>query len=464
MRQHEEEQTNGGLPAIMDTEHTSLAVSLARAEVDQQITTAHAFPRSITKAVQNINSLATLDKDTAVECVYALPRGGKAIKGPSIRLAEIIAGQWGNCRVGARVVHVDRLEKYVEAEGVFHDLESNTATTARVRRRISTKQGRLFDDDMIIVTGNAACSIAKRNAILGGVPKAVWAQAYVQVERVLAGDVKTLVDRRGAAMKAFAAFGVKPEQVFVALSVGGLDDIDLELMPTLIAMHSALKNGEATVEEMFPKEPVTVTGAPMKTTAAKLDALAKGTADPAHDPETGEVHDDGQVATDGARQDRDDERTEGQGAEQTAGEGAKPAAEQTGGGGRAQPQPGSTVQTRRTAKPAQEAKAPEQSEDMARDDEAAADGVDSGNNSVREGDSPAVDSSQASGPTAQDRERMEYEAELLSIAQTKAQKGERPLKLWLGSLEDSQLEVLKRLEKQIAAYLPQDQKISWPKR
>lgn len=77
---------------------------------------------------------------------------------------------------------------------------------------------------------------------------------------------------------------------------------------------------------------------------------------------------------------------------------------------------------------------------------------------------PEDQSERASAPTAQDRERMEYEAELLSIAQTKAQKGERPLKLWLGSLEDSQLEVLKRLEKQIAAYLPPDQKVSWPKR
>ena len=69
-----------------------------------------------------------------------------------------------------------------------------------------------------------------------------------------------------------------------------------------------------------------------------------------------------------------------------------------------------------------------------------------------------------SAPTAADRERMEMEAELLSIAQTKAQKGARQLKLWLGSIDDDQLATLKRLEKQIAAYLPPDQKIEWPKR
>jgi hypothetical protein len=280
------DETAAGLPAML--EQGSLAVSLARAEVDQQITTARAYPRSIARAVANITTLATLDEKSAEECIYALPRAGKPIKGPSVRLAEIIAGQWGNCRVGARVVHVDRLEKYVEAEGVFHDLETNTATTARVRRRISTKNGKLFEEDMIVVTGNAACAIAKRNAVLGGVPKAVWRKAYEAVEHVIMGDVKTLTERRGRAIAAFAAFGVTPEQVFLALGVAGEDDVGLEHLGTLTAMRAALKNGEATVEEMFPKPEVK--GAAPKGTAAKLDALAKGdTQNIDHDPATGEV-------------------------------------------------------------------------------------------------------------------------------------------------------------------------------
>jgi hypothetical protein len=252
-----------GLPEGYGGATTSLAVSLARAEVDQQIATARAMPRSIQKAVQNITTLATLDDQSAAECVYALPRGEKPIKGPSIRLAEIIASQWGNCRVGARVVHVDRTEKFVEAEGVFHDLETNTATTARVRRRLSTKAGKLFDDDMIVVTGNAACSIAKRNAILGAVPKAVWRKAYESVERVIAGDVKTLAERREVMLKAFAAFGIKPEQIFTALGVAGLGDVNLDHIVTLTGMYSALKSGEESPETIFSKgEQITAPAAP----------------------------------------------------------------------------------------------------------------------------------------------------------------------------------------------------------
>ncbi|MCV0395428.1 MAG: hypothetical protein K5872_22030 [Rhizobiaceae bacterium] len=263
-----------GLPVGYDHENQSLAVSLARAEVDQQIATARALPRHPSRVMQSILSLATLDDKSAEECVYALPRGGKPIKGPSIRLAEIISSQWGNCRVGARVVHVDRIEKYVEAEGVFHDLETNTATTARVRRRIVDSKGRLFNDDMIVVTGNAAASIAKRNAILGGVPKAVWRKAYDAVEAVVAGDAKTLVERREKAMKAFAAFGVTPERVCESLGVGDVDEITLEHMPTLMGAHAALKNNEATVEELFPVQKGEGDGPKPKSLNDRLNALA----------------------------------------------------------------------------------------------------------------------------------------------------------------------------------------------
>lgn len=229
----------------------SLAVGLSRAEIDTQIATARRWPRQITKVSASILSLATLDEETAEESMYALPRGGKPIQGPSIRFAEIVKTSYGNCRAAARVVHVDRIEKVVIAEGVFHDLETNTATRAEVRRRIVDRQGRLYKDDMIIVTGNAACSIALRNAILGGVPKALWRKAYEAVQHTIAGDVKTLTETRDKAIKALANFGVAPEQVFAALGVAGVEDITVGHIPTLRGMFATLKNGEATVEEMF---------------------------------------------------------------------------------------------------------------------------------------------------------------------------------------------------------------------
>jgi ribosome modulation factor len=254
--------------ASFDPGNAPLAVQLAKVELDQAISTAKAYPRNLSRVRDNIDALVMLDEETAKECVYALPRGGKPIKGPSVRFAEIVVSQFGNCKVGSRVVDVNRFEKYVEAEGVFIDLEAGMTRTARIRRRITDRSGRLFNDDMIVVTGNAACAIALREAVLKGVPKALWRRAYDAAESVIAGDVKTLTERRENAVKAFAAWGVTPDQIFAALEVGGLDDIGLPEIGTLTAMFKAIKSGEQAVEDYFP---------------AKVDAkaavdAAKGTA------------------------------------------------------------------------------------------------------------------------------------------------------------------------------------------
>jgi len=247
-------------------------VTLARAEIDQQIATARAYPRDMKRAATNIHFLATIDEETAAECMYALPRGGKPITGPSIRLAEIIISQWGNSRSVARVVEVNRQEKYLEAEGIFHDLETNTATNARVRRRISNSRGQIYNDDMITTTGNAACSIAKRNAILGGIPKAVWRSAYDAALLRTAGDVKVLAETRSKAVAAFAAFGVTPERVAASIGYKSIDEITHKDIPTLRGMHAAIKSGEETVESMFPMAAVSADktdGEPAKATAHK---------------------------------------------------------------------------------------------------------------------------------------------------------------------------------------------------
>lgn len=259
------------LSGVEAAEATSLVTGLAKAEIDQQIATAHKYPRSVKFVVDSTMSLATLSPEAAAEMNYALPRGGKSITGPSIRMAELIFSQWGNCRGGARVVHVDRVEKYLEAEGVFHDLQTNAATTKRVRRKISDKNGRLFNDDMITMAGNAACSIAFRNAVLAGIPKAAWMPAYEAALGVIKGDAKTLTERREGALKALAAFGVTPDMIFEALEVRGVEEITLEHMPTMIGWHTGLKSEEQTVEQLFPRE-----GEPAAKGGAKGGGKPKG--------------------------------------------------------------------------------------------------------------------------------------------------------------------------------------------
>ena len=111
---------------IVDSQ--TLAV-LQKSEVDQQIATAKKYPRNITKLLATAGTLVTADVETADECIYALPRGGKIIEGPSIRFAEALAYSWGNCRSGARVISEDA--EFVIAQGNFFDLEQNLAIRDR---------------------------------------------------------------------------------------------------------------------------------------------------------------------------------------------------------------------------------------------------------------------------------------------------------------------------------------------
>ncbi len=227
-----------------------MASLLSRSEIDQQIATAHKYPRSIKRFHDTSLQMVTLTEEIAQECIYALPRDGKTIEGPSARFAEVIVSAWGNSRAGARVVS-DQGD-FITAQGVFHDLEQNVAITYEVQRRIVDKGGRRFKPDMIGVTANAACSIALRNAILKGIPKAFWTGIYQAARRTVMGDFQTLANRRAEAFKAFQGYGVKPEQVLAVLGLAGQEDIGLEQLVVLRGILTAIRDGDTTVEQAFP--------------------------------------------------------------------------------------------------------------------------------------------------------------------------------------------------------------------
>lgn len=274
------ETENNEMQVITDSETLSL---INRAEIDMQITTAKKFPRSIKKFLDESLELATLNEQIAEECAYALPRKEdgkvKMIEGPSARFGEIVASAWGNCRAGARVVSEDG--QFVTAQGIFHDLEKNVAITYEVRRRITGKSGKKFTADMIGVTGNAACSIALRNAILKGIPKAFWIGPYEASRKTAMGNAKTLVSRRSDAINYFKKFGITEEQICNVLDVKGAEDIGLEELATLTAIKNAIKEGDTTIEQAFNMS---------KADESKRDDVVSRFTDPKPtDPSTGEI-------------------------------------------------------------------------------------------------------------------------------------------------------------------------------
>lgn len=226
--------------------------ALTKAELDQQIATAKSYPRSIAAFQRRCEEMVALNPEVADECVYAVPREGKTIEGPSSRLAEIVANAWMNCRVMARILSDDG--DYVVAQGLFHDLEQNVAVNVEVRRRIVDRNGRRFGVDMVNTTGNAAISIALRNAVFKGVPKAYWNRAFLKAKAIADGSPETLEKRRKAMLEYLAKQGVSEANVLKTLGLSGIDDIGLAELATLRGLATAVKEGDATLESAFGVE------------------------------------------------------------------------------------------------------------------------------------------------------------------------------------------------------------------
>lgn len=224
--------------------------AISRSEVAMQLDSAHRWPRSATKFLREATSLATLSVEIAESCMYSVPRGGKMLTGPSVRLAEICAASWGNLHVGARVIDANETE--VVAQAVAWDLEKNVRVTIEAQRSIVGKRGR-FDDDMIRVTGMAAISIAMRNAIFRVIPRAYVETVYAKAKAVAVGDAKTLGARRDDLLARLGKMGVTQDRVLARLELKGVDDITLEHVETLIGIGTAIKSGDMQLDQAFPQ-------------------------------------------------------------------------------------------------------------------------------------------------------------------------------------------------------------------
>jgi hypothetical protein len=273
------------------TESTPNIALLNAAEVDQQVATAHRYPRSIKQFVAEARTLVTMTEEVAESCTYALPRKQKDkdtgqwvtknIEGPSARFAEIVLSCWGNARAGTRIV--DEGAEFVTAQGFMFDLQKNVAIQIEVPRRITDSQGRRYKTDMIGVTANAAASIALRNAILKVIPKALWEPLWQEAKKTALGDEATLSNKRTTALAWFQKKGASAETIYEHLGVKGIEDITLEHIATLQGYKTALRDGDTTVEQLFSKDDPAATGKQ----SVSLDDIRSRAADkPAAQPAT----------------------------------------------------------------------------------------------------------------------------------------------------------------------------------
>lgn len=240
---------------VMQIDHPQQVIQLdaiERANVDSQIATAKQYPRNLKRAIDNSIAMATMDAQTAQQCGYALPRGGKPITGPSVHLAKLIVSNWGNIRAEAKVVQIT--DRQVVSRGTCWDLENNVATAFEVRRSIVGKYGR-FTDDMITVTGNAANAIAYRNAVFSVIPKAVTDKVYQAAQRCITGDLSDedkLLKRRKMCVDYFKNdWDVSEEEVVKLCGKQTINQIGASEIALLLGVAQSLKDGDTTIDEIM---------------------------------------------------------------------------------------------------------------------------------------------------------------------------------------------------------------------
>lgn len=227
--------------------------AVERANVDSQVATAKRYPRDIRRSIDNSVVMATMNQETAQSCSYALPRGGKPITGPSVHLAKIIVSNWGNMRTEAKVVQIT--DKQVISRGTCWDLETNVASAFEVRRSIIGKNGQRFSGDMITVTGNAANSIAYRNAVFAVIPKAITDRVYYAAQKFITGDLsdsdKLLKVRTGVLNNFKNNYGITEEEVVKMCGKQTVNQIGADEISMLMGTIQALKDGDTTVDELM---------------------------------------------------------------------------------------------------------------------------------------------------------------------------------------------------------------------
>jgi hypothetical protein len=190
---------------VQKNTQTDMMVARQAQEVQVAMLSAKKFPRDELSAINRIK--ATCQRPTLAEqAVYTYPRGGQKVSGPSIRLAEALAQNWGNLDTG--IIELENRNGKSEMMAYAWDLETNTRVTKTfsVDHVRDTKQGRkdLTDArDIYEATANFGAR-RMRACILSVIPGDVVDMAVQECRKTLADkDQRPVNEILNELLKAF---------------------------------------------------------------------------------------------------------------------------------------------------------------------------------------------------------------------------------------------------------------------
>jgi hypothetical protein len=228
----------------------------AIAEAQGKLVIAKRFPRDQAKAYSNIID-ACKRHGLAEEACYSFPRGGEVVSGPAIRLAEMLAANWGNVDYGIR--ELSRKEGVSEMEAYCWDLETNTMSSQKftVRHIRDTRGGgRALTDERDIYELTANMGARRLRArILAILPADLVQAAVDECGRTLAGgNGIPMADRIRKMLTAFKALGVPAPLVEKRLG-HPLDNLSGDELADLTKIHNSLRDNMSKLGDWFGDGP-----------------------------------------------------------------------------------------------------------------------------------------------------------------------------------------------------------------
>lgn len=220
-------------------------------EIQAALIIAQKFPRRPSQSFENI--MAACERPfLAEQAMYAYPRGNQVVTGPSIRLAEVLAQNWGNIECGIR--ELSQSDGVSEVEAYAWDYQTNYRSNKifHVPHERHTKQGkkRLTDPrDIYELVANQG-SRRLRACILAVIPGDIVEAAVKKCEKTLSSGKEPIADRIRKLIGVFNELDVKVEHLEERLGHKLEVTSEAELV-TLRAIYKSLKDGMASREDFF---------------------------------------------------------------------------------------------------------------------------------------------------------------------------------------------------------------------
>jgi hypothetical protein len=262
---------------------TEVKAQREASEIQAMVFMAKQFPRNQIQAADRIINACTR-QTLADSAVYSYPRGGQNVEGPSIRLAEVLAQNWGNIDFGIRELSQENGVSTVEAYA--WDLETNVRQAKVfqvVHKRVSKGGAKTLTDprdiyEMVANQGSRRLRACILSVIPGDIVEAALAQCSItQAASVGATpeEIKETIRKLTATME---KFGITAENIQDRYQCR-LEAIRPAQIVELRKIYTSLKDGMSKPSDWFAIQEI------KKSSAQDLNAMVEAQPDEKANPE-----------------------------------------------------------------------------------------------------------------------------------------------------------------------------------